>query len=488
MNPIGPAEVLAYVSLAGALAWSASHRAGKSAPAYFLADRSFSAWSVCLSLLVSEVTFVAFVTVAAGAYTGSHTGVQMAVGYAAGRVLVAYTLLPGLFNGTQTTAYQRLHMRFGVFTRWLGTGSFWLARVLRDAVVLWACAFTFAALTGGTQGRALFWMAGVAAVVVGLGGIRAAVRLDIVHAVILGGASVILLGTLAGEGPGWVDALSAASGAGKLGGVSWAFDPSARETLWVGLLGGGAWSMAAFGTDQLAVQRLLAAGSLRQARAAVLGTAALVLVATSVMLTTGTMVWALDPTANLTFSDRLTQLLDGQAAAAAAWVAAAVFVSGVSTLTASALSLGSSVAYDVGAPSTDGERHPSVRVGRAMTLALGAAVLAAAIWWGGSGVAASRALDVTAIVYGVLLGVFIVASLRRADPMRGSPGSFLVSRLDVLIASGAGVTVAVWLTVGVSWTSTRWAPEWRVLVVAAVTVGVGLLARTVRKAVHDPTH
>lgn len=487
MNPIGPAEALAYLSLVGAFTWGAARASGEEAPGYFLAGRSLSAWSVGISLFVSELTILVFISVAASAFAGSHTAFQLAVGYAVGRVLLGYTLLAGLFNGTQTTAYQRLHMRFGLFVRWLGASSFWVVRFLRDSAVLWVCAVTYAALTAGTPERSFLTMGLVAAVVVGLGGLRGAVRVDVVHGIVLAGAAIILLGTLAGAGPGWSDALDSAFAAGKLAGVDASLDLTSSATLLVGILGGAAWSAAAYSTDQLTVQRLLATGSLRSARWALIGSAVLLLAATSVMLTTGTMLWATDPVAEGAFADRLTAFLNGPGAAAGAWMAGAVFVSGVSTLTASALSLGSSVAYDVVSPSTDGERHPSVAVGRALTLALGAAVVGAAFWLGGEEGYVGRALSVTTVVYGILLGVLVVASLRRADPMRGSPGSFLVTRLDILIAAGVGAAVAIWLG-GPRWAGLPWAAEWRVLVVAVATVGVGLLARTVRKAVHDPTH
>src|SRR2546422_7890326 len=54
----------------------------------------------------------------------SLTFLQVAFGYLLGRVGVAKLLLPGYFEGTQDTAYQRLERRFGTTARRTASGVF----------------------------------------------------------------------------------------------------------------------------------------------------------------------------------------------------------------------------------------------------------------------------------------------------------------------------------------------------------------------------
>lgn len=94
----------------------------------------------------------------------------------------------------------------------------------------------------------------------------------------------------------------------------------------------------------------------------------------------------------------------------------------------------------------------------------------------------------TSILYAVLLGTFVVSGLRRADPMRGSPGSFLLQRFDILVAMVVGFVATTWLVLDPLEVLADLAWPWRVPLGATLTVGVGLMTRTARKAVHDPTH
>src|SRR2546427_2024990 len=57
-----------------------------------------------------------------------------------GRIGVAALLLPGYFEGTQETAYQRLERRFGTAARRTASGVFLLTRALADCVRIFATA------------------------------------------------------------------------------------------------------------------------------------------------------------------------------------------------------------------------------------------------------------------------------------------------------------------------------------------------------------
>ena len=97
---------------------------------------------------------------------------------------------------------------------------------------------------------------------------------DVVQmALYVGGTSsaVILLGhRIPG---GWHAIHTVASAAGKFNMLHFAFSLSQTYTFWAGLIGGCFLTMASHGTDQLMVQRLLAANNLNESRIALLAAA-----------------------------------------------------------------------------------------------------------------------------------------------------------------------------------------------------------------------
>src|SRR5204863_1852970 len=87
---------------------------------------------------------------------------------------------------------------------------------------------------------------------------------------LLGGVAAIYLLGRSTVG-GWSGILAKAGDADKLKLLDFSFTLSNPHTVWSGLLGGGFLAMASHGVDQLIVQRLLSAKSLRDAQRAIIG-------------------------------------------------------------------------------------------------------------------------------------------------------------------------------------------------------------------------
>src|SRR3984885_12768208 len=79
-----------------------------------------------------------------------------------------------------------------------------------------------------------------------------------------------------------------AAAAGKITIFHFAFSLSQTYTFWAGLVGGCFLTMASHGTDQLMVQRLLAAKNLRESRIALLSSGGVILVQFALFLAIGT--------------------------------------------------------------------------------------------------------------------------------------------------------------------------------------------------------
>src|SRR5207253_9012529 len=92
---------------------------------------------------------------------------------------------------------------------------------------------------------------------------------------------------------GWPAIHNVAETAGKLRVFDFTPDFSKPYTFWAGLIGGAFLTTASHGTDQLIVQRLLAARSQRQSVTALLSSGIAILFQFSLFLVVGVMLWAL---------------------------------------------------------------------------------------------------------------------------------------------------------------------------------------------------
>ena len=93
---------------------------------YFLGHRGLPWWALMMSIVATETSALTVMSIPGFAARGNLTFLQIAFGYLVGRIGVAALLLPGYFEGTQETAYQRLERRFGTAARRTASGVFLL--------------------------------------------------------------------------------------------------------------------------------------------------------------------------------------------------------------------------------------------------------------------------------------------------------------------------------------------------------------------------
>jgi solute:Na+ symporter, SSS family len=233
---------------------------------YFLTDRSVPWWAVCFTIVATETSTLTFIGIPAATYAGNMTFLQLAIGYVIGRVIVSLLFIPAYFRGDLFTSYELLQRRFGSRVKTLSAGIFLITRSLADGVRLFATALVIAVVTGVPEPWVVLVL-GVAMIVYTVrGGASAVIWTDVVQMfVYIAGAAavaVVLLNRIPG---GWTTVLNAGAAAGKFVVFDLAFDFSRPYTLWAGLLGGVALTLATHGTDQFLVQRLLSARNAHEA-------------------------------------------------------------------------------------------------------------------------------------------------------------------------------------------------------------------------------
>jgi SSS family transporter len=233
---------------------------------YFLTDRSVPWWAVCFTIVATETSTLTFIGIPAATYAGNMTFLQLAIGYVIGRVIVSLLFIPAYFRGDLFTSYELLQRRFGSRVKTLSAGIFLITRSLADGVRLFATALVIAVVTGVPVPWVVLVLGAAMIVYTVRGGVSAVIWTDVVQMfVYIAGAAavaVVLLNRIPG---GWTTVLHAGAAAGKFAVFDLAFDFSRPYTLWAGLLGGVALTLATHGTDQFLVQRLLSARSAHEA-------------------------------------------------------------------------------------------------------------------------------------------------------------------------------------------------------------------------------
>ena len=188
------------------------------------------------------------------------TFLQLALGYVIGRVLVSVLFIPAYFRGELLTSYELLQRRFGRASRPLSAGIFLVTRSLADGIRLFATALVIGVVTGVPVTWTTLVLGAVMIVYTVRGGVVGG-DLDRCR------ADVRLRRRRGGGGLGAARAHSRRLGRGRSrpgrrpassrSGTCRRI-PSTVYTLWTGLLGGVALTLATHGTDQFLVQRLLA--------------------------------------------------------------------------------------------------------------------------------------------------------------------------------------------------------------------------------------
>jgi SSS family solute:Na+ symporter len=482
---------------------------------YFVGDRNVGWFLVLMSIVATETSAVTFLSVPGVAYRldgGNMTYLQLSFGYVIGRCIVAWFLLPLYMQGNLFSAYEVLKQKFGPAVQRVASAIFLVTRTIADGLRLFLTALLMQFVLNGLFKEGFQFGIETAILLVGivtivytyLGGMKAVLWTDLIQFVIKVAGAVLagyfILRLLPG---GWDQLVSAAGPAGKftLFDFQHAFDPKFPFNFWAGLIGGAVFSMASHGADQLMVQRYLCARSLGQARVALILSGIVVTVQFTLFLLVGIGLWVLQdsglfPEAAGRRPDEVFGLfiVTKLPVGVVGILVAAVLAAAMSTLASSLNSSANALVTDFYKPlrPNHDEKH-YVTLSRILTAVWGIAQMAVAILayrFGGDKSVVEQVLKVAGLTTGLLLGLFILGSLRTVVSSKaaliGLLSGFLVVFAiwlpegigtfakpvtdDPTIATLFGMTVPIWMTKAIiAW-------PWFALIGAATTVGVGLFA------------
>jgi len=465
-------------------------RRQKDAKDYFVADREIPWWAVMFSIVASETSALTFISIPGLAYVGNLGFLEIAVGYLVGRIALAYTLLPRYYEGNLVTAYALLEHRFGIAARRFTSVVFMVTRGMADSVRVYATAVPIALIIGPLLPRAAVMP--VAVLVLGTltviytirGGMRAVVWTEIVQASVylLGGLSaVVLVGQLVPGG--WSAIIATAAPAGKFKIVSWTPILTQPHTMLAGIIGGAFLSMASHGADQLIVQRLLSARSLKAAQAAVIGSGVAVIIQFALFLTLGVGLWGLYGGKVFPVPDAIfpTFIVDQMPHGLVGLLLAAILAATMSTHSGAINSLAAAATHDIYLPLTG--RAPddprTLRIGRFFALFWGIVLTGGALLFPQNPKTSVVvvALSIASFTYGGLLGGFFLAIFwrraRQRDAILGMSVGIAVMSV-IVFAKQIGAAIPDWADTLAPLATIAY--PWFVLIGTVITLLVGILS------------
>ncbi len=246
-----------------------SRRGGRASD--FFRGSGKSPWAVvAIAMISTSISGVTFVSVPGMVAASEFSYLQMALGFIAGYVVIAYVLLPLYYRRRTNSLYCYLETRFGQWSYRSGAAFFLLSKVLGCGVKMYLTAIVLQLVLFAPLGIPFWVNAALTMAAVYLytfrGGVRTLVWTDMMQTLCLLGTvvlSIIFIGKGMGLDFGGICSTVRDSGMTRI----WFLD-DARDTryFWKQFLAGMFTTIAMTGLDQDMMQKNLSCRSLRQSR------------------------------------------------------------------------------------------------------------------------------------------------------------------------------------------------------------------------------
>lgn len=510
---------------------------------YALGGRRIPWWAVMASIIATETSAATFIGAPKEGYTWRGIlYVQLAFGSLLGRGLVGYIFLKPFYEYRVYTVYDFLAIRFGATTKNYVSGLFLLMRVLGSGVRLYVPSLVlvlawrlFVQRQDVQFGMLDSWQPYAWAIVVltvltciytALGGIKAVIWTDVLQATLMFSSAIAAVVTILyhlGDGSvmhGWsvlvahvpevtkpAGYISTGFEAVKPGSGAWSTVQQVLAqpyTIWAALIPTIIGNMAAFGTDQDMVQRMLTAKNAHRSRLSVIGSGLMGIPVSAAFTFIGVLLIAyfeVNPALRPAKANDIfgTYILKVMPVVVRGFVLAGVFATAMGSLSAALNALATTLTNDWYIPYFAKGRSEAhyVSAARWFTALFAVLMVVVAVFAAYMNVKDPNmgiipmAIGVAGFVLGPMLGVFLVGMLTRN---RGSDTGNIIGVTVGLVATffsgGLHVDVANWFVEAgfeyrLPWWWLKVPFTWYTMVGALATFFVGLLFCTPQSVVES---
>jgi SSS family solute:Na+ symporter len=427
---------------------------------YFLGGHSAPWWAIALSIVSAETSTLTVIGTPVLSFNGNFQFLQLILGYLVARIVISVLFLPQYFKGEMFTAYELMRRRFGERIRKLTAGTFLVLRALAEGVRVFAVSIVISTILGTGEVVSIFAIVCLTLFYTFEGGMTAVIWTDVVQMFLYVAGAILSFFVILHQIPGgWAHVSQVAGAAHKFQmfdfRFSWTAEFFSRNySFWAGLIGGCFLTTASHGTEQLLVQRLLAAKNENQSRAALFSSWVVIFFQFGLFLFIGLLLFvhysdvhstAPKPAESLYPSFVWNNLPVGLAGL----VIAAILAAGMSNLSAALNALASTTVMDFYKPIA-ARRNPNQSEAHYLGMAKRATVGWAAILfligliarhWGS---VLEAGLTIASILYGSLLGVFLLGLLTERVQEKSAMAAMIVGLLLM-------IAVKQWTHIAFTW-------------------------------------
>ena len=441
---------------------------------YFLGGRRLPWWAIAFSVVSAETSILTIISTPGIAFQTNLAFLQLVFGYLVARFVVAFVLIPRYFAGEIYTAYQLIEQRFGRKLRFVTASLFLVTRALAEGVRVFAISIVVEIVLDTGVFTSVVIITAMTLFYTYRGGLTAVIWTDVIQFAIYIAGTILAVTLALGAVPGgWteVSRLTAVSG-DKLSVFNFDWNWGRPYLFWSGLIGGAFLSCASHGTDQLIVQRLLAARSMRDSQKAVVASGFIVLFQFTLFLVAGVVLFGFyshhPPAEPFSRPDHIfpSFVVNHLPAGLAGLVVAAITAAAMANLSAALNSLASSSVVDFYKPflKPDADDSHYLKVSRMITLLWGAVLIVIALFAQYMQKSVLEvALTIASVPYGCMLGIFLLGVLtNRVSGAAAAVGA----------AGGLAVLLAFMELTSVAWT-------WYVAIGTIATFALGMAASVV---------
>jgi SSS family transporter len=440
---------------------------------YFLGGRSAPWWAIALSIVSAETSTLTVIGTPALSFHGNFAFLQLVFGYLLARIVISALFLPAYFRGEMFTAYELMRRRFGERIRRLTAATFLALRALAEGVRVFAISIVIGVVLGTGELTSIAVILALTLIYTYEGGLTAVIWTDVVQMFLyIAGAAVSLFAILQAIPGGWERVAEVAGPLGKFQLLDFRLGPPGEffarpYSFWGGVIGGCFLTTASHGTEQLLVQRLLAAPDQRRSRRALLSSWVVIFAQFTLFLVIGVCLftlysdngWQAPAVADSIYPRFIWERLP---AGIAGLAIAAILAAAMSNLSAALNSLASTTVMDFLRPMAGAARDEIawLRRARLATVAWAVVLMGVALLARNWGSVLQAGLTVASIIYGSLLGVFLLGLLTRR-----------VGEVAAMCGMCAGLAVMLYVRL-----ATPIAFTWYVLIGTAATFLTGVAA------------
>ena len=439
---------------------------------YFLGGRVAPWWAIGFSIVSAETSTLTVIGTPGLSFAGNFGFLQVVLGYLFARILISIVFLPTYFRGEMFTAYELMQRRFGPNIRKLTAGLFLVLRALAEGVRVFAISIVISIILGTGQMSSILLIVALTLFYTFEGGMTAVIWTDVVQMFLYIAGAIMSLFVILGQIPGgWGHVAQVGNELNKFQIFDFGFSLTPEfftrtYSFWAGVIGGCFLTTASHGTEQLMVQRLLSARNEKESRAALFASWFVILFQFTLFLVIGLCLFVYYRDTGMTPPKVLDSVYPefiwkNLPVGVAGLVIAAILAAAMSNLSAALNALASTTVMDFYKPLTGGSKSEAfyLKMARMATLVWGALLFAIALVAQNWGSVLQAGLSIASILYGSLLGVFLLGLLTKRATEKGA-----------MIGMTAGFVLMLYIKfyTPIAWT-------WYVLIGTSVTFGVGYL-------------